>query len=41
MLTQNVVIGAGGIEAEKFEDTSTYHKISLNKLAEANRRIGE
>ena len=32
-LTQDVVNGAGGIEAEKFEDTSTYHKISLNKLA--------
>ena len=32
-LTQDVVNGAGGIEAEKFENTSTYHKISLNKLA--------
>ena len=40
-LTQDVVIGAGGIESEKFEDSSTYHKISLNKLAEENKRIGE
>ena len=45
-LTQDVVIGSGGIiqenEEEQFiEDPSTYHKISLNKLPEENKRIGE
>ena len=45
-LTQDVVIGSGGIiqenEEEQFiEDPSSYHKVSLNKLPEENKRIGE
>ena len=40
-LTQDVVIGAGGIEDQNMEDPSTYHKVSLNKLVEENKRIGE
>ena len=45
-LTQDVVIGSGGIiqegEEDQFiEDPSSYHKVSLNKLTEENKRIGE
>ena len=45
-LTQDVVIGSGGIiqenDEEQFtEDPSSYHKISLNKLPEENKRIGD
>ena len=45
-LTQDVVIGSGGIiqenEEEQFvEDPSSYHKVSLNKLPDENKRIGE
>ena len=44
-LAQDVVIGSGGIVLEGEEsivdDPSTYHKISLNKLPEENKRIGE
>ena len=40
-LTQDVVIGAGGIEDQNMEEPSTYHKINLNKLAEENKRIGD
>ena len=45
-LTQDVVIGSGGIiqegEEEQFiEDPSSYHKVSLHKLTEENKRIGE
>ena len=44
-LTQDVVIGSGGIiqegEEDQFiEDPSSYHKVSLNKLTEENKRIG-
>ena len=40
-LTQDVVIGSGGIEDQNTEDPSTYHKISLNKLPDENKRIKE
>ena len=45
-LTQDVVIGSGGIiqegeEEQLIEDPSSYHKISLHKLTEENKRIGE
>ena len=40
-LTQDVVIGAGGIEDQNMEDPSTYYKVSLNKLLEENKRIKE
>ena len=45
-LTQDVVIGAGGIiqeneEEQLVEDPSSYHKVSLNKLPDENKRIGE
>ena len=45
-LSQDVVIGSGGIilegEEDQFiEDPSSYHKINLNKLQEENKRIGE
>ena len=40
-LTQDVVIGSGGIEDKNMEDPSTYHKISLNKLPDENKRIKE
>ena len=45
-LSQDVVIGSGGIiqegeEEQMIEDPSAYHKISLNKLTEENKRIGE
>ena len=45
-LTQDVVIGSGGIiqegeEEQIIEDPSSYHKVSLNKLTEENKRIGE
>ncbi len=45
-LTQDVVIGSGGImqeveEDQYVEDPSSYHKVSLHKLTEENKRIGE
>ena len=45
-LTQDVVIGSGGIiqegeEEQLIEDPSSYHKVSLHKLTEENKRIGE
>jgi protein phosphatase len=45
-LTQDVVIGSGGImqeveEDQYVEDPSSYHKVSLDKLTEENKRIGE
>ena len=45
-LTQDVVIGSGGIiqeneEEQIIDDPSSYHKVSLNKLPEENKRIGE
>ena len=40
-LTQDIIIGSGGIEDQNMEEPSTYHKVSINKLAEENKRIGE
>ena len=40
-LTQDVVIGTGGIEDQNMEEPSAYHKVSLNKLADENKRIGD
>ena len=40
-LTQDVVIGSGGLEDQNMEDPSIYQKVSLNKLIEENKRIGE
>ena len=45
-LTQDVVIGSGGIiqendEEQLTEDLSSYHKVNLNKLPEENKRIGD
>ena len=45
-LIKDVVIGSGGIiqegEEDQFiEDSSSYHKVSLNKLTKENKRIGE
>ena len=45
-LTQDVVIGSGGIiqendEDQLTEDPSSYHKVNLNKLPEENKRIGD
>ena len=39
-LTQDVVIGKGGIEDQNNADEiSTYHKVSLNRLPDENKRI--
>ena len=45
-LTQDVVIGSGGIiqendEDQLMEDPSSYHKVNLSKLPEENKRIGD
>ena len=45
-LTQDVVIGSGGViqeneEEQYIEDPSSYMKVSLSKLPEENKRIGE
>ena len=40
-LTQDVVIGSGGLEDQNMEDPSIFQKVSLNKLPEENKRIGE
>ena len=40
-LAQDVVIGTGGIEDQNVEESSTYHKVSLYKLPEENKRIKE
>ena len=40
-LTEDIIIGSGGIEEQNMDEPSTYHKVSINKLAEENKRIGE
>ena len=40
-LTEDIIIGSGGIEEQNIDEPSTYHKVSINKLAEENKRIGE
>ena len=37
-LTQDIIIGSGGIEDQNMEEPSTYHKVSINKLAEEKEK---